>query len=316
MERPQGVVQPHGDGNLAADDVQLGTRRLFDGDRHAVEAFEPRDDLSEVMPRQVEYALRPEVVVGVLDAPQGEAVAAEADEIVRVHHDLVVPGELVRYAEPAPQQGRGEFAGGFVGRDVEFRSQHLDVAGEGLHDERARRVVVHVEHRFAGEFHPPGLAEPQRVFQPCPGVQADGRAVLQRDVHALSRGGGNREILVGRLLDDDAPGGVPRSREQQQGGSGLHAAAHGRQAEPLQTCGGHRPAGGTGCVDEGGIVDEPQGVQLLLVFGIGPQPIHDGLLLRFRGPAVDVFVQQFFFHTSIRCVGAADGHGKRADRAK
>lgn len=54
--------------------------------------------------------------------------------------------------------------------------------------------------------------------------------------------------------------------------------------------GGHRPAFGALCVDEGGIVDEPQGVQLLLVSGIGLQPIYDRLFLCFRGSAVDIFV--------------------------
>ena len=87
---------------------------------------------------------------------------------------------MVADGHTAFEQCRREPAFRLVGNHIEIGSQHPDIVGEGLHNERLFFVVADIEPGFTDEFDPAFLAtENRRVDEPASGIQIDLRAVVE-----------------------------------------------------------------------------------------------------------------------------------------
>ena len=182
--------------DLAPLELRFGHRHALQADLHAVDLAVAVDDLAEGVALEVDVALGPEVVVRILDPPDGQARAFEAHRLVGADPDGLV-GLAVADLDAPLEQGRREAPALAAGRDVELRAQHPHVAGVGLHDERMVGIVRHVETGFAVDPHAAlGRSEERRVFEPGPGIEPHGRAVRERNLQVLTR----------RDVEGDVPG--------------------------------------------------------------------------------------------------------------
>ena len=127
----------------------------------------------------------------------------QVDLLVGGENEGFAAAEAVQDFQPSFEQRSREIGGSGIGQDVEFRTQHLGIAGECFHDERTAGVMFHLEHGLARNLDPACLSgKDRRVFQFGARIEPYGRPVAQGDGHALPVGRGNGHHVPGTAFED------------------------------------------------------------------------------------------------------------------
>ena len=196
---------------------------IVDRDPDSVIALEFADHLSERQRVQVHQSVDPAEVVRIGYPVEFEMSVDQVDLFVGGENEGFAADEAVRDFQPPFEQRRREVGGPGIGQDVEFRTQHLGIAGESFHDERTGGIVLHLEHGLARNLDPACLSgKNRRVFQLGARIEPYSRPVAQGDGHALSVGRGNGHHVLGTVFEDPVGQIVaqPGTHEQHGGGSG------------------------------------------------------------------------------------------------
>ncbi len=120
------------------------------------------------------------------DTARGQPSVHQPYRFVGMQHDGLIR-RPVAYFDTSLEKRRRECSACLVRRDVELRTQHFYIRGKGLHDERVRRIVCHVETGFAFDAYPPGIScEQGGIFELRTGIQPNGRAVRKRHPYMLA----------------------------------------------------------------------------------------------------------------------------------
>ena len=195
--------------------------------------------------------------------------------------------------------------------DVEFRTEHLDVAGEGLDHEGVLRIVRHLEEGLAVEPHAAlPVGEEGRIAQLGAGVHADLRAVGQHQVDPLS--GRNRDgiararqTVVAELYVE----GRRAERHEHHGGIAEQTTGPAEQLHPRTARRGtlrirqhqHR-------VEEAALRE-----QLAAAFGVAVDFVEQALLLLDGGLSIEKAVEQFFVHSHTNNTERRPSPEKKSD---
>ena len=127
----------------------------------------------------------------------------QVDLLVGGENEGFAAAEAVQDFQPSFEQRSREIGGSGIGQDVEFRTQHLSIAGECFHDERTAGIVLHLKHGLARNLDPACLSgKDRRVFQFGARIEPYGRPVAQGDGHALPVGRGNGHHVPGTVFEN------------------------------------------------------------------------------------------------------------------
>ena len=118
----------------------------------------------------------------------------ERHHLVGFQHQSLAGDEPAGNGDASFEQSRREQPVLLLGHDIEFRAQHLDVAGVCPDDEGMFRIVHHLEPGFAVDLHAALTPRKERrIAKRRSGVEPYRGAVLQRQADALSVRHGDRQ---------------------------------------------------------------------------------------------------------------------------